>query len=162
MGLFNWGSAVKDAGEGVETALSGVSGIINSAKGQNPELDILLVQVESEIKKAEIEAVFKMQQVLSEAQKATYDFALKYEGTADQVPKWLLVFRSLIRPITTTLMVGSLLFFMGKDIATGELVYMTTLPTQYWWVLSIVLGFWFGGKIGENIADKLKGVSNGV
>lgn len=158
MGLFNWGKAVKDSGEGIETALSGVSGIINSAKGQNPELDILMVQMEGELKKAQIEAVFRMQEVLSEAQKSTYDFALKYEGTADQVPKWVLIFRAMIRPVITVAMAGSLLFFMGKDILTGELVYMNTLPDQYWWMLGIVLGFWFGGKIGENITDKLKGV----
>lgn len=165
MGLFNWGKAAKDAGDGVNAAFTGlgdgIGNIINSAKGQIPpeyqgQIEKLKVELDGVIKKAEIETGIKIRSIMAEAQKSLYDFSLQYEGTAEQVPKGIVIFRSLIRPVTTTLMVGSFLFFLGSDILKGELYYMNNLPPEYWWMLGIVLGFWFGGKMGENIVDKLK------
>lgn len=170
MGLFNWGKAIKDSGEGVKSAFTGIGdgigGIIDSAKGQIPpeyqgEIEKLKVQLSGELKKAEIETGIKVQEIMAEAQRSIYDFSLKYEGTADQVPKWILVLRSIIRPVITICMFFSLMFFIGFDIKqawggnTSQLI-MTVLPQAYWVILGIILGFWFGGKAGENIADKLK------
>ena len=170
MGLFGWGKAVKDAGDGVKSAFSGIGdgigGIIDSAKGQIPpeyqgQIEKLEIEIRGELKKAELETGIKVTEIMAEAQQSVYDFALKYEGTAEQVPRWILVLRSIIRPVITICMFISLMFFMGYDIKqawSGELdqMIMTVLPQAYWVILGIILGFWFGGKAGENIADKLK------
>jgi hypothetical protein len=170
MGLFNWGKAVKDAGEGVKSAFGGigegVGRIINSAKGQIPpeyqgKIEMLEIEIQGELKKAEIETGIRVKELMADAQQSVYDFALQYEGTAAQVPKWILVLRSVIRPVITICMFFSLMFFMGLDIKqiwSGEVdkLIMSSLPQAYWVILGIILGFWFGGKAGENIADKLK------
>lgn len=170
MGLFNWGKAIKDSGDGVKSAFNGIGDgvgkIINSAKGQVPpdlvgEIERLEVQLTGELKKAEIETGIKVQEIMAQAQQSIYDFSLKYEGTADQVPKWILVLRSIIRPVITICMFFSLMFFIGFDIKQAwsgntDHLLMTVLPQAYWVILGIILGFWFGGKAGENIADKLK------
>lgn len=170
MGLFNWGKAVKDAGSGVKSAFNGigdgVGGIIDSAKGQIPpeyqgEIEKLKVQLEGELKKAEIETGIKVQEIMADAQQSIYDFSLKYEGTADQVPKWVLVLRSVIRPVITICMFFSLMFFIGFDIkqiwdGKADKLIMTILPQAYYVILGIILGFWFGGRVGENITEKLK------
>lgn len=170
MGLFNWGKAIKDSGDGVKSAFNGIGDgvgkIINSAKGQIPpeyqgQIEKLQVQLEGELKKAEIETGIKVQEIMAEAQQSVYDFSLQYEGTAAQVPKWILVLRSIIRPVITICMFFSLMFFIGFDIkqawsgGTEELI-MTKLPQAYYVILGIVLGFWFGGRASENLADKLK------
>lgn len=169
MGLFNWGKAVEDAGTGIKSAFSGigdgVSNIINSAKGQLPpeaqgQIALMEIELQGKIKEAEIAADLKVKEILAQAQSEVYQFALKYEGTADQVPKWILVLRSLIRPVVTIAMFFSLLFFMGFDIQkamSGEdMILLNLLPSQYWVILSIIIGFWFGGKAAENVVDKLK------
>jgi hypothetical protein len=169
MGIFNWGKAIEDAGTGVKTAFTGIGAgvgqIINSAKGQVPpelqgQLSLLETEVQGQIKQAEIATSIKVQEILAEAQREVYAFALKYEGTAEQVPRWILTLRSLIRPIVTICMFFSLLFFMGYDIQkimTGkEMIILSALPQPYWVILGIIVGFWFGGKAGENMIDKIK------
>jgi hypothetical protein len=169
MGLFNWGKAVEDAGTGIKSAFTGigegVGNIINSAKGQIPpeyqgKINLLETELQGKLKEAEIATSLKVQEIMAQAQTEVYQFALKYEGTADQVPKWILMLRSLIRPVLTIAMFFSLLFFMGYDIQKimtgGEMVVLSALPSQYWVILAIIIGFWFGGKAGENIVDKLK------
>ena len=169
MGLFNWGKAVKDAGDGVNSAFtgigSGISNIINSSKGQIPpelqgQLLLMEAEIDGKLKQAEIDVQIKVKEIMVGAQQSVYDFALQYEGRADQVPKWILVMRSLIRPIVTMVMFFSLLFFIGYDvqniIAGEEMSILSALPQPYWVILGIVVGFWFGGKAGENIVAKLK------
>jgi hypothetical protein len=89
------------------------------------------------------------------------EFALKYEGSAKDVPKWILIMRSVIRPVITIAMFFSFLIFLGMDISLlfdkEPMTVLKALPQAYWTVLNIVLLFWFGGKIGENIVDKAKG-----
>ncbi len=89
-------------------------------------------------------------------------FALDYEGRAKDVPKWILILRSTIRPLITIIMTLSLMSFLFYDIfnllknGNADFV-MSKLPNAYYVILGIVLGFWFGGKAGENMIDKLKG-----
>ena len=161
----------KDIGEGIKNAFTGagdgIATVINSAKGQIPpeyvgEIAKIEATVSGELHKLEIETEVKMAQLAAEAQKQLYDFSLQYEGTATQVPKWILVLRSIIRPVLTIIMFTAYMIFVGIDlwnIAKGTADYemiQVLLPNGYWVIFGLIIGFWFGGRAGENIADKLK------
>jgi hypothetical protein len=158
-------SAFRDAGAGIKDAFTGigngVSSIIDSSKGQiPPELQGELKKLETELKSKAMDVEIQILELGQEAQKTLYDSMIKYEGSAEQVPKWILVLRSLIRPVLTIAFSFSFIFFMAADIANKGVEeyspYLTSLPNEYWWMLGIVLTFWFGGKIGENVIDKLR------
>lgn len=169
MGIFD---KFKDAGEGISEAFTGagkgISNVINSAKGQiPPELEGEILKIEAtakaELEKLRANSEYQFANLAAEAQRELMGFTLQYEGTASQVPKWVLVLRSVIRPMITILMFASFLFFLFSDIfnaGTSEYqLWLIRLPVAYWVLLNIVVGFWFGGKIGENITDKLQGTS---
>ncbi len=171
LGVFDKiGRGVKDIFTG---AGDGISKVVNTAKGQVPpemqgQLKILEAELRGELAKAEAQMQEKMAELALQGQKEIHDFALKYEGTAAQVPKWLLVVRSLIRPLITLVYFGILCVFMVMDAATimrmsrlGEKIadtdlIMVLLPTAFWTILGIILAFWFGGKAVENTVDRLK------
>jgi hypothetical protein len=163
-------SKVKDIGTAVKDSFTGagdaVTGIIDSAKGQIPpeyqgKIELMKLEVMSEVKKLEMNTEVKLTELSATAQKQVYDFAIQYEGTAAQVPKWILVMRSIIRPVVTICMFFSLMFFIGFDVRQAwegnyDNLIMTVLPQAYWVILGIILGFWFGGKAAENVTDKIK------
>lgn len=139
-------SVIKDLFKGgIEGVFGGADKIIDSF-------------VEDPNKKTE--AKLKLKELQNQSTKDLYEFSLNYEGKASEVPKWILALRSLIRPVVTICLFFSLIFFIGYDIVqifkgSTEFI-LSKLPSQYWIVLNIVLAFWFGGKIGENIIDKIK------
>lgn len=174
MGVFNWGKAVKEAGEGVESAFegvgSGVANIIATHKGTLPaaaEADLLKLEVElnGELRKAKLEATVRTQEILADAQKATLDFMIQYEGTAKEVPKWVLIMRAVIRPVITIITMTSFFIFLGMDIhkaiRNGDktMTALKSLPSEYWWVVVLVVGFWFGTKGLENIVKSKTGTT---
>ena len=144
------GSGIKDAFTGVG---DGVSEIIDSAKGQVPP------EIELELKKLQTELATKGMELEIETKKALYETMIQYEGSAEQVPKAILILRSLIRPVITIAFFFSFLYFTFSDILNAgkeEYVsWLNSLPDQYWWMFGIVLGFWFGSKSIENAIDKL-------
>jgi hypothetical protein len=158
------GSGVKDITDGIG---NNTGKIITRIKDTVPpemrgEIEKLQVQIDADIEKAKVDAAIKAQQLLQTAEAGFREFVIKYEGSATEVPKWILVIRSLIRPIITVFMFMGFMFFLGADLISiskhgiqAELI-MGLLPQAFWVVLGIVLGFWFGGKIGENLVDKLK------
>lgn len=131
----------------------GISGILGSTGKiidkfvTNPEQKLeaqkIMMDAELEAKKLEIESAGKIR-----------DFAIQYEGSATQVPKGILILRSIIRPVISICMFFSLMFFIGSDIII-KTDWLHELPPQYWTLLNIVMGFWFGGKMIENTVDKL-------
>jgi len=74
------------------------------------------------------------------------DFVLSYEGSADNVPKFVIILRSLIRPCFTIL-VGWMdyLFFTGST-ATWDPEAIAMLKA----INIIVLAFWFGERALKN------------
>lgn len=170
MGWFDIFGKAKEIGSGVKDITDGIgqntSLIISTIKDKVPpamrgEITKLELQLQADSLKFQKEAELKIQELMQSGQKQVYDFALQYEGNASQVPKWILVLRSVIRPIITIIMFLSLMFFMGYDIKqawSGEMdtLIMASLPQAYYVILGIVLGFWFGGKAGENIVDRLR------
>jgi len=139
---------IKDLMQGGIEGLLGAGGSIIDKFVTNPEQKL-------EAKKMMFEAEQGAKRLEIESQKNIHDFAIQYEGSANQVPKGILILRSLIRPVITVCMFFSLMFFIGSDIFI-KTTWLKELPKQYWTILYIVMGFWFGGKIGENIAEKIK------
>ena len=138
---------IKDLISGGIEGILGSSGKIIDKFVTNPEQKLeaqkMLLDAEMTAKRLEIESASKIR-----------DFAIQYEGSATQVPKGILILRSVIRPIISICMFFSLMFFIGSDIIL-KTDWLNELPPQYWTLLNIVMGFWFGGKILENTVEKL-------
>jgi len=159
MGLLDLFKSADKVGEGIKKATGGigdaVTNIISSSKGQ------LTPQAKAQIEELKLNVGVKIQELMAESEKTFRDFTLKYEGAANEIPKWLLVVRSIIRPMITIFMFIAFMIFMSVDIiailksSEGTLL-LTKLPQAFWWIFGIIIGFWFGGKIGENIAGKMK------
>lgn len=169
MGLFSVadkiGKGIKDIFTG---AGDGVSKIITTAKDKVPpemrgEIEKIGIEITGELEKQRNEIDFKIEQIFLENQKDLRSFVLKYEGSADQVPKWILILRSVIRPLITMIMFLSYILFVGMDVynlwqkTPDYNMIQVLLPNGFWVIFGLIIGFWFGGKAGENIADKLKG-----
>lgn len=107
-----------------------------------------------------LEAKLELRNMAITESKNLQEFAIQYEGDASQVPKWIVVLRSIIRPSITICMFFSFMVFLGYDIykllkeGSTDFV-LTKLPTPYYAMLGIVLGFWFGGKAGERMLESL-------
>ena len=138
------GKDIKDSADGIG---NNVAKIISVARGVLPpeqQVEIERLQGDVEVQIAEI-------RVRSES--ILRDFIIKYEGSADQIPKWLLVWRSVIRPAFTTFFFLQLMTIVGIDVfnvlahqmpfTEGLLVNM---PRPWWWMVGIVLTFWFGAR----------------
>jgi len=78
-------------------------------------------------------------------------FILEYEGTATQVPRFVLLMRSLIRPFFTWLfgLIGA-----GWAIGYGIGWIAKPIPQELAVWISLVMGFWFGGRIYEKKINK--------
>jgi hypothetical protein len=149
-GVLDWLGIGKVATDAVKKTTSGVADIITTAKGD------ITPEAKAEIRKLRLENEVRVLQSLR-------DFVISYEGSADQVPRWILVLRSLIRPVITIVTFGWFFALLSIDIVAlmrgGEMRALTQLPQGFWVVFGIIIGFWFGGKAGERIAEKMKGGS---
>ena len=156
MGIADWLGIGKTVADVTDKATNGVANIITTAKGDIPpaakgEIEKLKVQIGGEIEKLVQNSVDKAR-----------EFAIAYEGRADQVPAWLLLLRSLIRPIITIYAFGW--FFVALTIDIVNLMrqvpdyhmILNDLPQGFWWILGTVALFWFGGKAGERIVERIK------
>ncbi len=145
------GKDVKDAADGV---LGGVTKIIDSAKGQVPAEQLVAMET------AKNDLKEKLAGFQQAADASLQQFVLQYEGTAAQVKPWLLALRGAIRPVATIIFLLQLAVAASYDFTLLALQRITTdqmilshLPGGYWVTQSIIVGFWFGGRAGERIAE---------
>ncbi len=69
------------------------------------------------------------------------NFILQYEGKAEDVPKFVVIIRAMIRPILTILVTGSYIYgFLNPETFSPEQMAILKPATL------IVLLFWFGEK----------------
>ena len=144
----------------VDTIVGGVTNVVGGVlenQGKKTEAEVAKMEVELETRKL----------VETQLQNAR-GFALQYEGGAKDVPRWIVVLRSLIRPIVTVFFFAQLIIISAADflvilkmIRVGEsikevIMILTLMPGAWWVLINIVFAFWFGGKIGENIVEKIK------
>ena len=157
MGLADFFGIGKAAADTATSLTSGIVDIVTVAKGDIPPA------AKAEIRKLEIAGQNKINELVQQSVDKAREFALQYEGRADQIPKWLLVVRSVIRPLITLLTFGWFMAALSIDLYNGafknvpDYVWiLNKLPQGFWWILGIIITFWFGGKVGERIVEKLK------
>lgn len=111
-------------------------------------LDKVLPDKMSEAEKANIKNAFEgqMAQQALVADKNFRDFILQYEGAAKDIPRVLVIFRSVIRPLFTVA-VGywDWLFFAGSTVA-WDVEKVALLKA----INLVVLFFWFGERAVTN------------
>ena len=161
MGIASWfgiGKDIKDATDGIG---NNVTKIISVAKGKLPP------EQQVEVEKIQAEVDTKLSEIRARSEDALKDFIIKYEGSADQVPKGILVWRSAIRPAFTSFFFLQLMIIVGIDVfnvVVHKLLFsqllICNLPNAWWWMMGIVLTFWFGGRGVERAVEKLQSSNN--
>jgi len=158
MSVLGWLGIGKDIKDSADSIGKGVSDIINAAKGQlPPDAIVKLEEIKSDV-------AVKLETIKATADNAIHQWALDYEGRPDQVPKWLLIWRGIIRPAYTTfffVQLGAVLAYDAWRLAVQHVAFdqllLPKMPKAWWWMQGIILTFWFGGRVGEHLVEKLKG-----
>ena len=104
-------------------------------------------------KAASIKAQFnkELMQAMLQERDIMQKFILDYEGRATEIPKFVLLMRSLIRPVFTWIF-----GLIGAGWVIGQAIGAINKPMPQalaMWV-GIVMSFWFGGRIFEKIKGK--------
>lgn len=133
----------------VVDAAAGVAGKALENRGEKIETEQIAVEIKG-----------KLLDVILTEDAQLRNFMLEYEGRAvDQAP-WVRAFRALIRPVVTVVtFVMIFLSFIGSW--RGWDISLVGLPSQFWWIAGLVVGFWFGGRAGEHMIEKIQGATNG-
>lgn len=146
-----------DIAKTVDSVGTATEKIISNAKGEVSSSD------KAKIEKLQLEIGLKLAELSNDGMNDLRSFFLKYEGTADQIPRWLLITRSIIRPAFSLFFFLQLMVFTSIDVfrflvdgIEFDSWILANMPQAWWWLAGIVLTFWFGGKIGENIVEKIK------
>jgi len=67
-------------------------------------------------------------------------------------------FKSAIRPLFTFWFLGFLtMFVVAPDHAVKVAASLTTVPSEIWIMLLVILTFWFGGKTIKEVLDSYQG-----
>lgn len=139
-----------------EKATKGVTDIIAVSKGTlTPEAQAALETLKVTLSK-DIGAMMAAQT------KAAQDFAINYEGSATQVPKWVVVMRNTIRPSMTWFLFLVVMIAVGLDFAriiqTGDAAWrlLSSLPSPFWWIFGVVITFWFGDRAASSVIESWK------
>jgi len=155
LGLLGIGKDIKDSADGIS---GGIERVIGIAKG------VLPAEQQVEVEKIQADVEVKLAGIRAQSESVLRDFIIKYEGSADQIPKWLLAWRSVIRPAFTTFFFLQLMVLVGIDVfnvLAHQMPFteglLTNMPSAWWWMVGIVLTFWFGGHGIERAVEKLNG-----
>lgn len=139
-----------------EKTTKGVTDIIAVSKGT------LTPEAEAKILELKIQMSQEIASVMAQQTKAAQDFAIAYEGSAEQVPKWILIVRSLIRPLFTlfffaVLIVATVIdFIVVMETGVASWALLTSLPQPFWWIFGIVITFWFGDRAASSVIESWK------
>jgi hypothetical protein len=118
--------------------ISAVIGLVNTG------IDKFLPDKMSEAEKENLKKDLAIH-ATQESRKVDSDFrqfVLQYEGSAADVPKFIVVFRSLIRPVFTCL-IGYIDFLFFTTSTEGWSIDSISMLKA---INIIVLGFWFGER----------------
>jgi len=146
----------KTVADVTDKATNGIANIITTAKGDIPP------EAKGEIEKLKIEIGGDIEKIVQTSVDKAREFAIRYEGSAEQIPKWLLVVRSLIRPLITIFTFGWFGAFVTVDLINifkrtdDYTMILIELPSGFWWIMGVILTFWFGGKVGERVAAQIR------
>jgi len=156
MGILELLGLGKDIAQVSTSITDGATDIIVAAKGDISADD------KGKLKLLQEQGSQKIDKLVQDSVQQAREFAIKYEGSAEQVPKWLLIVRSLIRPVVTILTFGWFFVILCIDMyhATNRtedyVLLIKDLPQGFWLVLGVILTFCFGGKAVERVVERLK------
>lgn len=111
---------------------------------------------EFEVMKQTIEANLRIQlaQEMNKPDSEFKKFMLDYEGKAEDMPRFIQILRSSVRPVVTywSLILITWLMFSGS---LGEEFQnnMAAIPDQLWYIFLAVFGFWFGGRALQHAVE---------
>ncbi|WP_028973289.1 hypothetical protein [Spirochaeta cellobiosiphila] len=140
------GKTIKDGAEGIGSA---TEQIIYAGKGKlPPEEQVKIEQIKSQ-------AEGQMWETISKMSNSFQNFTLKYEGEAKDLPRPILLARSLVRPLFTYLVLGQVGIIFGLDFwrymkGTGAFELVKGMPSEWWVMVWIVIGFYFGERAVTN------------
>jgi len=80
------------------------------------------------------------------------DFMLAYEGAADDQHVAIKLLRGSVRPIITYAVIIELFILLNGWTS----ITIDNVPAQFWTVVQMVLGFWFGGRMLEGVIQSVK------
>jgi len=79
-------------------------------------------------------------------------FMLQYEGKAEDQHVSIKVLRGSIRPVITIAVMVELFLLLNGWVSINS----QNVPPEFWNIVQIVLGFWFGGRMLEGVVQSLK------
>jgi len=79
-----------------------------------------------------------------------YDFVVRYEGAAADMPKFVQVLRSLVRPVLTFVFAGYMIYVVQVWLLGDTLPENADLSVKIIFAINLLtLGFWFGERAVE-------------
>jgi len=79
-----------------------------------------------------------------------YDFVVRYEGAAADMPKFVQVLRSLVRPVLTFVFAGYMIYVVQVWLLGDTLPENSDLSVKIIFAINLLtLGFWFGERAVE-------------
>jgi len=133
-----------------------ISGVIDSTSGL---LTSAREMITGEAAKTKLlTAENELNKIRNEYDMQVRKFLIDYEGKASELPTWLLVLRSIIRPVLTILTFTPFIITFAYDwIEQNGFVGLRGLPTEYWYIFGIVMVFWFGERGATRFLEKANG-----
>jgi len=79
-----------------------------------------------------------------------YDFVVRYEGAAADMPRFVQVLRSLVRPVLTFVFAGYMIYVVQVWLLGDTLPENSDLSVKIIFAINLLtLGFWFGERAVE-------------
>ena len=79
-----------------------------------------------------------------------YDFVVRYEGAAADMPRFVQVLRSLVRPVLTFVFAGYMIYVVQVWLLGDTLPENADLSVKIIFAINLLtLGFWFGERAVE-------------
>lgn len=150
MGIGDWLGIGKGIADTAGELTKGAANIVTAAKTDPNRA------VDAEVEQLRIQTEERLEELVNRSVESARDWSLEYEGRASDIPPWLRVVRSLIRPAFSVFFFGLIVTVVGIDLVAfvrgvdGEPFALTrSIPEPVWVLCGIVLTFWFGGKVVE-------------
>ena len=164
--IAEWLGIGKEVATVADSVATGARDLITVIKDKVPpemrgEIEKQQAVIDGELAKLKETGAQQIEQIVQNSVEQARNFALDYEGRADQIPKWLLVVRSVIRPLITLWTFGWFVTVCSIDLINTSKqtedyeLLLTRMPQGFWWIFGIILTFWFGGKVAERTAQTI-------
>ncbi len=150
------GTIVQGISSGIGELRKSITDIVSMAKNKLPPEQAV------EVEKIHADLQVKVNELATQADAALRQFILDFEGRAGQVPAWLLIWRSVIRPAFSTfffVQLGGIIAYDAWRVVVQKIpmaeMLLLHMPNAWWVIMGIVVTFWFGGRVGEKLIEQI-------